>query len=106
MSDDWRQRCPVRTGDQEIEEAADGFIVYQPREDRIHYLNHTAALVLEMCDGRHSGEEMAAWLARAYSLGRPPLADVAEALASLAKEGLIAWAPAGDEAGGKAAETA
>lgn len=91
MTDDWRKRRPVRTGEQEIEEAADGFIVYQPREDRIHYLNHTAALVLEMCDGGHSGEDIAVWLARAYSLSELPLADVGETLASLAREGLISW---------------
>lgn len=88
---DWPGRAPRRSEELEIEPAADGFIVYQADRDRVHYLNHTAALVLEMCAGALPAGGIGALLARLYSLGEPPQGDVESALRELTAEGLIAW---------------
>src|SRR4029450_1449168 len=35
----------------ELREVSDGFVVYDARQDRLHYLNLTATMLLECCDG-------------------------------------------------------
>src|SRR5439155_6925151 len=42
---------PVRVDDLEINFVGDGYVVYHPARDRMHSLNHTAAVVLELCTG-------------------------------------------------------
>ena len=54
---DW-SRAPRRAEGIEVNEVADGYIVYQASRDRVHYLNHTAVLVLEMCNGRVSAGQI------------------------------------------------
>ncbi|TBR27483.1 MAG: PqqD family protein [Reyranella sp.] len=73
----------------EINPVSDGYIVYQPDRDRIHYLNATAALVLELCNGRNDVNELAALLQLAFDLGEPPHDAVAECLDTLMSEGLV-----------------
>lgn len=73
----------------EINKVADGYIVYQPERDRVHYLNHTAVLVLELCDGRTRAGDLAGLLKAAYDLPAPPSAEVADCLAKLLAEGLV-----------------
>jgi hypothetical protein len=36
----------------EINEVADGLVVYDPGRDTVHYLNNTAAALFTLCDGR------------------------------------------------------
>ena len=74
----------------EINKVADGYIVYQPSRDRVHYLNHTATIVLELCNGENSAGEIAALLQSAYDLPQPPDAEVAACLQQLTGEGLLA----------------
>jgi len=66
-----------------------GYIVYQPELDRVHYLNHSAVLILEMCTGRNSTLEIAKLIQEAYALPEPPLAKVDETLANLDEQGLL-----------------
>jgi hypothetical protein len=58
-------------------------VVYDIGADRIHYLNPTAALVLEFCDGNHSPAEIAALVQEAYGLPGAPLDEVSRCLSSL-----------------------
>lgn len=73
----------------DISETEDGYVVFQPEFDRVHYLNHSAVLVLELCDGAHSGAQIAALVQQAYSLPEPPTAKVNELLDSLRQQGLL-----------------
>ena len=73
----------------EINVVDDGFVVYQPSHDRMHYLNHTAGLLLELCNGSHSEADLVAKLRRAYSLPADPADEVASCLEQLRAQELI-----------------
>ena len=81
--------APRRATDIEINAVADGYVVYQPAKDRVHYLNHTAALVLELCNGKIGKDEMPAMLKSAFDLTEAPTGEVERCLENFAKEGLI-----------------
>ena len=68
---DWRMR-PRRAAGVELSEVTDGFLVYEPARDRVHYLNATAALLLEVCDGTMRAAELPGFLAAAFTLPEPP----------------------------------
>jgi hypothetical protein len=80
---------PEKAADIEISQVTDGYIVYQPARDRVHYLNQTAAFVFEMCDGSQTVQQLAKIIQMAWELSHPPLEEVADCLASLRSEGLI-----------------
>jgi hypothetical protein len=80
---------PRRVDDVEVNPVPDGYIVYQPSRDRVHYLNHTAVLVLELCTGRVRAREIPGLLKDAYDLPEAPTDEVAACLATLAAEGLV-----------------
>jgi hypothetical protein len=67
----------------------DGFIIYNSAQDRVHYLNHAAALVLILCDGCNSEDDIRALLQRRFQLPAPPDQDVAQILAQFVDEGLV-----------------
>lgn len=80
---------PRQADNLEVNEVADGCIVYQPDRERVHYLNHTAALVLAFCNGQNRAEEIPDILKTAYDLPQPPSDEVRECLAKLIEEGLV-----------------
>src|SRR5258708_13483039 len=96
---DWELRLQRAPG-LEINEATDGFLVYQPDRDRLHNLNASAMLVLESCDGTRRVGDLPALLADAFGLAAPPNDDVAACVDNLLREGLlVASRPAaGDDA--------
>ena len=59
----------VQAGDLEIHQVPDGYIVYQSDRDRVHYLNKTAAIIFEFCDGSHEADDIVARVAKAFELG-------------------------------------
>jgi hypothetical protein len=77
----------------EINAVEDGFMIYRAEQDRLHYLNHSAVVVLELCDGKRSAAEIADLVRRAYGLSKPPRKDVDETLKNLAREGLVKRGP-------------
>jgi PqqD family protein of HPr-rel-A system len=81
--------APSKVGEIDMFEAGDGFVVYDPVRDRVHFLNHTAAVVLEVCDGTKSDAEIASLLQRCYELPEPPDAETTQCLDQLRQEGLI-----------------
>jgi Coenzyme PQQ synthesis protein D (PqqD) len=82
-------RGPVKADDVEVSEVADGYVVYHPAEERVHYLNHTAALVLEFCTGENEPAEIVRIVQRAYDLPAPPESEVGRCLEQLRKGGLV-----------------
>jgi hypothetical protein len=73
----------------EIHEVADGYIVYQRERDRIHYLNKTAAVIFEFCDGRYPSHDVVELVARIYELDPSAHDEIRTALESLVQEGLV-----------------
>jgi len=80
---------PKQDADIRIFEADDGCVVYHRQKDRVHFLNHTAVLLLELCNGRHSIPEMITSLAQSYGLDAPPEKEIREVIDKFAQEGLI-----------------
>lgn len=66
-----------------------GFAVFRPEVDQVHFLNHAAVLVLELCTGKNSTAEIASLIQKAYGLPEAPLQNVAEAVATLGNLGLL-----------------
>jgi hypothetical protein len=73
----------------EVNESGDGVVIFDAATDRVHHLNNTAALVLELCDGRRSAEQIAALVGAAFGLESPPLTETHQCLERLADEGLV-----------------
>ena len=73
----------------EVNFVGDGYIVYQPARDRMHSLNHTAAVVMELCTGDNDPDEIARRLQRIFELPEPPEEETRHCLAVLFDEGLI-----------------
>ena len=69
--------------------ADDGFMIYRPEQGRVHYLNHTAVFILELCNGENSPARISGLVQAAYGLPTPPEQEVCEMLAKLAEEGLV-----------------
>ncbi len=80
---------PRKSDGLEIDQVEDGFVVYQQDRARVHYLNPTAKLILELCDGTLTSAQIAALIEEAFSLPAPPRQEVDDALATLATEGLV-----------------
>lgn len=81
---------PKRIDGLEIREVEDGFMVYPSGGSRVHYLNHTAVLVLELCNGRRSAADIAEQVRKAFGLSTPPRQEVDDVLAQMTGQGLVA----------------
>ena len=80
---------PVKADDFEVSEVADDYVVYHSARERVHYLNHTAALVLEYCTGENEASEIVRIVQRAYDLPAPPEREIGDCLAHLREGELI-----------------
>jgi hypothetical protein len=73
----------------ELSEAEDGLVVYDESIDRVHHLNTTAAVILQLCDGTRDAHAIAEFLAQGFGLDAPPLGETIATLEKLTQEGLI-----------------
>ena len=80
---------PIRATGLDINPVADGYVVYDPGTDLVHYLNHTAAMVLEMCTGDDTADGIAAFLAEVFGPAPDVGSAVATCIAQLRDLGLI-----------------
>jgi hypothetical protein len=80
---------PTRACGLEINAIEGGFMIYQSDRNRVHYLNHTAVLVLELCNGENSVATIAERIKRAYGLANAPEAEVREIIAKMQSEALL-----------------
>lgn len=81
---------PRRAAGIDIAELGHGLIVRRAEPPRVHQLNNTASMVLELCDGRHTVAEIAAALAEVFTLDAPPLAAAAACVTELRQAGVLA----------------
>lgn len=87
MSDEDDRYRKIGRFDQD--EVVDGYIVYNPANDRVHFLNPAAAIVLELCTGVLTALEIAEVVQRTFNLPQTPIGPVRDCLATLLSEGLI-----------------
>lgn len=80
---------PRRADEIEINPVEDGLVVYDPRRDRVHHLNPTASVVLELCTGEIDLDEIVSLVQAAYDLDEPPEREVGDCLRQLRDEGLV-----------------
>ena len=55
----------------EINEVPDGYIIYQSARDRVHYLNKTAAVVFELCNGKLDAQAIVGRVVQAFEPADP-----------------------------------
>jgi hypothetical protein len=79
----------VACGGLEVTPAPDGCVVYDAAAEKVHYLNPTAGVVFELCDGAKSARAIGAFLKSAYELDAEPLDSVRDCLVSLCDQGLV-----------------
>jgi hypothetical protein len=82
-------RRPRKADDLEVNEVVDGYVVYQPALDRVHYLNRTAVIVLELCTGDNDAAAIAAFVQDAFDLPEQPTVEVGACLGQLQHEQLV-----------------
>jgi hypothetical protein len=76
-------------GGVEITDVPDGRVVYQASRDKVHYLNPTAIIVLELCGSGQSAGAIADFLRDAYGLAELPMDSVTSCIRSLLDEDLL-----------------
>ena len=83
------QDPPTKSDGLEIDEVEDGFVVYEANGTGVHYLNPSAKLILEMCDGTLTAAQIAEMIGEAFGLPAGRRQEVDDALSKLEAEGLI-----------------
>ncbi len=73
----------------EVQVVGNRVVAFEMVSNRLHYLNPTAALILELCDGNRSAEELARLVQDAYGLEQAPVDEVVKGLATLRKSGIV-----------------
>lgn len=73
----------------EITEVPDGRVIYQHGRERVHFLNPTAVVVLELCGQNFPVSRIERFLTDAYDLKEPPGEAVRACIRSLLKEELV-----------------
>ena len=85
--------APRRADGLEVRPVPDGFVVYDPSRDRLHFLNATAAFVLESCDGAMTVGDLPALVGAAFRLDADPVDEVEGCVQRLMSEGLLVCRP-------------
>ncbi len=71
----------------------EGLVVNDNARGKVHYLNHTAGLVLTLCDGKNSIETIADLLQKQFDLPDAPEHDVRDAIDEFVEEGFVVLEP-------------
>jgi hypothetical protein len=80
---------PIIEDGLDVNETEDGLIIYVPATDRVHHLNSTASVVLQLCNGTRTAAEIAAGVRDVFDLEVSPTDETDECLERLAREGLV-----------------
>lgn len=82
-------KMPKIAADVEINRVEDGYVIYQASRDRVHYLNHTAVVVLECCTGENTVQQIETFVRNAFDLDKAADTGVQPCLQNLIQEGLV-----------------
>lgn len=80
---------PVLSTASTVSTAADGSVVWDASRGRVHYLNRTAALIVELCSGENSWGRIADLVQAAYGLRDRPEREVGRVLTALLDDGAL-----------------
>ena len=80
---------PKRLAELQIDLMPDGSVVYDPKNDRVHYLNPSSALIFELCDGENGLQHIAETVQSTFDLAQAPIDAVKSCIENLLKEGLL-----------------
>jgi hypothetical protein len=80
---------PKRVEDLDVIPSEDGCMISRPGQPQLHFLNPTAVLVLELCTGERSADEIVDLVKHAYNLQEAPVEDVRAVLRQLKAQGLV-----------------
>lgn len=70
-------------------ETADGMVVYQTGDEKVHYLNPTAAVIYTLCDTEQTLETIANFLKDIYDLPDTPTTEVRECVELLLEQSVV-----------------
>ena len=73
----------------EWRQAEGAFVASRPGDARVHALNSTGVMLLELANGRHSVDEMTTILQQAFGLDHPPANEVTQFLEHARRNGLV-----------------
>lgn len=80
---------PRRIDGLDVNRVSDGYVIYRPTSEVVHYLNLTGAFIFELCDGETPVEWMADLVREAFELEDPPTDEVSTCLSDLYGASLI-----------------
>ncbi len=82
---------PQVRNDITLQDLGDEIMLYDTDGEKVHVLNHTASVIWNLCDGRHSLEEMQQELIQSYpSISESDiLADIRTALEDFKEKKLL-----------------
>ncbi len=78
-----------RVPDLDVNEVPDGYLIYHGANDSVSYLNTSAAVVFEFCDGKLTAEEIVSRVIKLFGLSDSHQDEIRGCLELLAKEGVI-----------------
>jgi hypothetical protein len=79
----------VKAEGHEFNQVPDGYVIYQTGRDRVHFLNPTAVIVYELCDGKNTVAQIGRFMQDSYSLPAPPDEEVKSCVANFLKEEIV-----------------
>ncbi len=82
---------PVQRGGVECEQLDDEAVIYDRTHHSLHYLNSTAYLIWRNCTGETSVRQLLQEIADEFDGDKPPMDELAAALADLVSNGLVDW---------------
>ncbi|MFV0306825.1 MAG: HPr-rel-A system PqqD family peptide chaperone [Desertimonas sp.] len=86
MTTSWN---PSSVAGLEIEQVADGLVVYDPTSEQVHYLNSSAAAIMTLCDGDHDVAAIARTVQEYFGSSRHPATEVVTCVDELMRKGIV-----------------
>ena len=80
---------PRRVDGLDVNRVSDGYVIYRPSSEVVHYLNLTGAFIFELCDGATPVDWMADLVREAFELADAPTGEVRTCLTELHRAALI-----------------